>query len=78
MTSLLLTVGSDCCFSTYHYRMYRTNNSQGLVCLDMDKFDNIFTEQKYRYKEVKHDFAMLRSWSIVYFKLNEIAIFNFQ
>ena len=72
MTSLLLTVGSDCCFSTYHYRMYRTNNSQGLVCLDMDKFDNIFTEQKYSYKEV------LRSWSIVYFKLNEIAIFNFQ
>ena len=52
MTSLLLTVGSDCCFSTYHYWMYRTNNSQGLVCLDMDKFDNIFTEQKYSYKEV--------------------------
>ena len=72
MTSLLLTVGSDCCFSTYHYRMYRTNNSQGLVCLDMDKFNNVFNVQKYSHKE------LLRSCSIVYFKLNEIAVFNFQ
>ena len=60
MTSLLLTVGSDCCFSTYHYRMYRTNNSQGLVCLDMDNFNNIFTEQEYSYKDLTRIMASCR------------------